>query len=153
MEEERPRWRATGNYRVHPRLQIGLEWNIAVNEVGPLATLFLLQETHKVPALFLGTSSDRIGSPEGTQAYYATIAKHIPRTPVSPYASVNYSEWDEHMNFPFGANLDLTGGFSLMPMYDGERSHLLLSYAREHVSVSLITVWYEHIGIAMSGGF
>lgn len=138
---------------MHPRLQVGLEWNIAVNEVGPLATLFLLQETHKKPALFLGTSSDRIGSPEGTQSYYATIAKHIPRTPVAPYASLNYSEWDEHINFPFGANLTLGGGFSLMPMYDGERSHLLLSYAMEHAAVSLIAVWYEQIGIAISGGF
>ena len=150
---DRARWRATGNYRVHPRLQVGLEWNIAVNEVGPLATLFVLEETHTRPALFLGTSSDRIGSPEGTQSYYATIAKHIPKTRLAPYASVNYSEWDEQINFPFGANLTLTEGVSLMPMYDGERSHLLLTYARETAAISLIAVWYEQIGIAISGGF
>jgi hypothetical protein len=87
------------------------------------------------------------------QSYYATLAKHLPGTRLAPYFSVNYSEWDEQVNFPFGANLMLAGGFSLMPMYDGERSHLLLSYAREYAAISLMTVWYEKIGIAISGGF
>ena len=134
-------------------MQVGVEFNPMVGEVGPLATIFLVPETHHRPAVLLGTSSDRIGSPEGTQSYYATIAKNIPGTRIAPYLSVNYSEWDEHVNFPFGANFMFADGYSLMPMYDGERSHLILSYAREHAAISLMTIWYEKIGIAISGGF
>lgn len=152
-EVDRPRWRATATVRVHPRVQVGLEANPGVGEVGPLATIFVVTETHRVPAVLLGTSSDRIGSPEGTQSYYVTIAKHIPGTPVAPYASVNWSEWDDEINFPFGANLQLPGGFSLQPMYDGARSHLLASWANERFSVTAIAAWYERFGLAFSTGF
>ena len=48
------------------------------------ATWFVLTETERRPALFLGTSSDRIGSPEGTQSYYLTGAKYLPIVRTSP---------------------------------------------------------------------
>jgi hypothetical protein len=139
--------------RVHSRVQVGLEWNVAATEVGPLATVFLVTETHHRPALLLGTSSDRIGSPEGTQSYYATIAKTIPRTPIAPYASVNYSEWDEGINFPFGANIHIAGGFSILPMYDGARTHLMGSWADDHMTITAIAAWMEDFGLAFSTGF
>lgn len=139
--------------RVHPRVQVGVEWNAGEGEFGPLATVFLLTETHRRPALLLGTSSDRIGSPEGKQSYYATLAKHVPRTPLAPYASLNWSEWDDRFNVPFGMNIVLPAGFSLLQMYDGERSHGLLSWANERFSVTMIAAWYERFGLAASTGF
>jgi len=33
--------------------------------------------------------------------------------PLSVYASLNYSEWDEKFNFPFGVNVNLLLQFSL----------------------------------------
>ena len=150
---DRPRWRTTGSFRLVPTLQIGLEFNPAASEVGPIATWFLLTEGERRPALFLGTSSDRIGSPQGKQAYYATVAKYLPPLRTSAYVSANYSEWDEGMNVPFGANVELGGGFSLQPMYDGHRSHLLASYATERYSVTLIAAWLEKAGVAISFGF
>jgi hypothetical protein len=81
-ELERPRWRFTASYRLHERAQLGVEYNPVAGEVNPLATLFLLTETDNRPALFLGTSSDRIGSPEGTQAYYLTASKMMPVVPL-----------------------------------------------------------------------
>jgi hypothetical protein len=152
-ELERPRWRATANYRVIPTLQLGVEYNPVAGEVAPLATWFLLTETERRPALFLGTSSDRIGSPEGTQAYYATAAKYVPLIRTSPYVSLNYSEWDDAFNVPFGANVELGGGFSVQPMYDGHRMHLLGSYAASKWSVTLIWAWLERAGVAVSTGF
>ena len=152
-ELERPRWRATLNRRVLPTLQLGIEYNPVAGEVGPLATWFLLTETERRPALFLGTSSDRIGSPEGTQAYYLTAAKYLPFARTSPYVSLNYSEWDDALNVPFGANVELGGGFSLQPMYDGHRTHLLGSYATERASVTLLWAWLERAGAAISIGF
>jgi hypothetical protein len=143
----------TGNYRVIPTLQVGIEVNPVVGEVAPLATWFLSTETDRRPAAFLGTSSDRIGSPEGTQAYYLTMAKHVPALRMSPYASVNYSEWDNGWNFPFGAHVDLGRGLSLQPMYDGERTHLLASFANDRFSTTFIWAWLETGGVAMSFGF
>ncbi len=148
----RPRWRFTANYRLLRTLQIGAEFNAAAKEVGPLVTWYLVTETHTRPALFLGASSDRIGSPKGTQSYYLTVAKHIPRTPFSPYASLNYSEWDEHFNFPFGMNVALPKNFALRPMYDGDRSHMVLTYSYRQASVSLLYVWLEKFGAAVSLG-
>jgi hypothetical protein len=112
-----------------------------------------MTETHTRPAAFLGTSSDRIGSPEGTQAYYLTVAKHVEPLRLSPYVSVNYSEWDEGINFPFGANLDLGRGFSLQPMYDGERTHLLATFATDRWSTTFVWAWLEDPGVAVSFGF
>jgi len=152
-ELDRPRWRSTLNYSLTPRLQVGVEYNPAAGEIGPLFTGFLLTEDDRRPALFVGTSSDRIGSPEGTQSYYLTVAKHHPSWPVSAYASLNYSEWDGGFNGPFGANVELGQGFSLQPMYDGQRSHLLLNYNRERYGVSLLWVWLEEAGISFNIGF
>jgi hypothetical protein len=149
----RPRWRATANYRVIPTVQIGAEYNPVAGEIGPLVTWFLLTEGENRPALFLGTSSDRIGSPEGKQAYYLTLAKYLPVVRTSPYISLNYSEWDEGWNVPFGANVELGGGFSLQPMYDGHRTHALATYANDRVSATMIWAWLERAGFAVAMGF
>lgn len=149
---ERPRWRSTLNYSLSPRLQVGIEHNPEAQEWGPLLTWFLVTEGERRPALFVGTSSDRIGSPEGTQSYYLTASKHHPSWPVSAYASLSYSEWDGGFNVPFGAHVELGRGFSLQPMYDGQRPHLLLSYNRERYGVSLLWVWLEAAGISFNMG-
>ena len=138
---------------MHVRAQIGVEYNPLVDEVDPLATVFLLTETDARPAFFLGTSSDRIGSPKGEQAYFVTASKLMPRVPLSAYASLNYSEWDEGFNYPFGAEWFIWRGFSLRYMYDGERSHLLGNWVGGHVGVSLMAVWMDTFGIALFGGF
>jgi len=150
---ERPRWRATLSHRLLHTLQVGLEFNPVAEEVGPIATWFLLTESERRPALFLGTSSDRIGSPRGAQAYYLTTAKYLPTFRMSPYWSLNYSEWDERLNVPFGANLELGNGFSLQPMYDGHRTHLLGSWAGSNLSATIVWAWLERAGFAMSVGF
>jgi hypothetical protein len=81
------------------------------------------------------------------------MAKHIPPLRASPYMSVNYSEWDEAINFPFGAHFDVGHGFSMQPMYDGHRTHLLGTYATERMSATLIWAWLERAGVAVSIGF
>lgn len=150
---DRARWRGTITRRLHPRLSVGLEFNPGVGEVGPLATAFLLRETHRRPALSLGTSSDRIGSPEGTTSVFLTASKHVPGTPLSPYASVNWSEWDDGFNFPFGASLALGGNLSVRPMYDGDRTHLMLSWSRGPATLTALWIWLEEAGLAVSWGW
>jgi hypothetical protein len=130
-----------------------VEFNAAVDEVNPLATLFVLTETDRRPALFLGTSSDRIGSPAGTTATYATLSKTRADIGASAYLSLNYSEWDAGFNVPFGAGKDLGRGLGVRYMYDGQRSHALLDGYRGPVGVSLMWVWLERFGVAVHGGF
>jgi hypothetical protein len=153
IDVDRARWRSTLNYRVHPKLQLGVELNPEVDEVGPLVSWFLLTESAGRPALFLGTSSDRIGSPAGKQSYFLTAAKHHARWPVSAYVSLNYSEWDADFNFPFGVELELGQSFTLRPMYDGHRTHLTLNFQAGRHGVSLLWVWLERVGVAYSTTF
>ena len=152
-ELDRPEWRFTANYRLHFRLQVGVEFNPGVDEVAPLATLFLFTETETRPALFLGTSSDRIGSPEGEQAYYATFSKYAPLLRTSANVTLNYSEWDDGFNIPFGAGVEIGWGFAGRFMNDGNRSHVLLDYFAGRAGVSLMYVWLDAFGVSIHGGF
>ena len=127
--------------------------NLEVDEVGPLMTLFLMTETERRPALFVGTSSDRIGSPEDEQSYYLTAAKHHSRWPVSAYVTLNYSEWDAGFNVPFGLEVELGRRFSLRPMYDGDRTHLMFNFMGRRMTTSLLWVWLERFGISLSTSF
>lgn len=132
---------------------MGIELNPKAKEIGPLFTLFLLTETETRPAFFLGTSSDRIGSPAGEQSYFATVSKYVPALRTSFYGSLNYSEWDDRFNFPFGVSLEVGKGFSIRPMYDGDRGHLMVNYFADTYGISLMYVWYETAGISLSVGF
>ena len=153
FDVDRARWRSTLYYRVHPRLQLGVELNPEVDEVGPLVSWFLMTETESRPGLFLGTSSDRIGSPEGEQSYFLTLTKRHPTWPVSGYVSLNYSEWDDGFNVPFGLELELGERVSIRPMYDGRREHLMINFHGDRFSLSLLWVWLEKIGISYSISF
>ena len=130
-----------------------MELNPDVDEINPILSLFLLTETDRRPALFLGTSSDRIGSPEGTQSYYATVSKRFGTSPFSAYASLNYSEWDRGLNVPLGVEVGMGERFSVRPMYDGDRPHLMLNYFHDRWGVSLLAVDLEHVGISFAVGF
>jgi len=138
---------------VLPTLQVGVEWNPIAEEFGPLANWFLLTETDTRPAVFVGTSSDRIGSPAGTQSYYATASRWFEPLNSSAYVSLAYSEWDEGFNVPFGATIGLPGGLALQPMYDGNRTHLLAIWSHDRVSITAIHAWLERFGMAVSVGF
>ena len=134
-------------------MQIGVEFNPEVDEVNPLLTVFVLTETDRRPAVFVGTSSDRIGSPEGTQSYYLTASKRLGTSRFSAYASLNYSEWDREFNVPLGIDVSVGERFSIRPMYDGARPHLMFNYVRDRWSVSLLAVDLDQLGVSLSWGF
>ncbi|MEE8525056.1 MAG: hypothetical protein V3T72_14060, partial [Thermoanaerobaculia bacterium] len=82
-----------------------------------------------------------------------TAAKRHPRWPVSAYASLNYSEWDDGFNVPFGVEFELSHSFSVRPMYDGQRTHLTFNYQRHRFGASLLWVWLERAGVAFHLNF
>jgi hypothetical protein len=149
----RPRWRFTGTYRFTPRLQAGLEWNPAADEVGFIGNYMIAPETDKTPMVNLGTSSDRIGTPKGPKAYYVTLAKGFPEAKIGAYVSLNYSEFDRGFNLPFGATYQIAPGWSTMFMNDGRKSHLLLTHSTPNWSASLMWIWFKHPGVSISWGF
>jgi hypothetical protein len=134
-------------------VQAGFEWNPAAGELGFIGNWIVTPESEQSPMISLGTSSDRIGTPKGPHAYYATFAKSFPEAKVGPYVSINYSEFDRQINFPFGVSFQLASGTTTMFMNDGRKSHLLLTYAKENWSVSAMWIWLEHPGISVSFGF
>jgi hypothetical protein len=154
--QERPRWRTTLDYRITPRLQAGLEYNAVIGEIGVRGNWFLQTETDARPGIIAGTSSDRIGTPHG-QAYFVTFSKVAVTGErglgVAPYASVNYSEFDRGLNFPFGAAVALGPQWTLTPMYDGRRAHTTLTWSGQQDSVTLIWAFNRRFGLSVGRNF
>lgn len=153
LDLPRPRYRFTAVYRFSPRLQAGIEHNSNARETNLIGNYILATETARSPMVNFGTSSDRIGTPAGPRAYFLTFAKSVPNTKLSGYLSLNYSEFDDGFNFPFGITYGLAPKVSTMFMFDGRRNHALLTYAEEDWSVSGMLVWMKHPGISVSFGF
>lgn len=152
---DRAKVRTTLMYRLTQDLQLGVEYNPLAHEVGPLANYRAIRETRNRPALTLGTSSDRIGTPSG-RAYYGTLSKDLApyvKLPVSVYASALYGTWDDEFVFPLGANLRLGRHWTFTPQYDGHASHGLLSYAWDRYSITGMLVRWRHPGVAFNIGF
>lgn len=149
----RPRWRFNAATRVTPRLSLGIEYNAVEGEWSPTGNWIAHTESEKWPLVSFGTSSDRIGTPEGNQAYFVTFAKSVPGLKAAPYLSVNYSEFAKGFNFPFGVNLALTEKLDLLAMNDGRKSHLLLTLRQPDYNISLLYIWLKRPGISVSWGF
>ena len=139
-------------YGLHPRVDVGLEYNPKVDQVSPLANLRVVNETRTRPALILGTSSDRIGTPEG-QSFYGTLSKDLrPQIglPVAPYIGVAYGTYEDKARLIAGANISLGHGFSSLLIFDGVRFHPTLSYFRGRHGLSALLVRSRDAGVSYS---
>lgn len=127
---DRATWRNTLTYRFHPRFTAGVEYNPLADKVSPIANVVAITETHKRPALILGTSSDRIGTPSG-QSFYATFSKslkHQTSVPVAPYVGVAYGTFEDRARVIGGLNISFNEQWSSTILFDGVRVHPLLNY-------------------------
>jgi len=114
-----------------------------------------LPETAARPALILGTSSDRIGTPEG-QSYYATLSKslhHDLNLPMAPYAGVSWSTAEHRLIYPFGLNVQFPRGWSAMLMNDGVHSHISATRAWRRYSVTIVAVERKDFGFTLGAAF
>ena len=127
---DRAKWRNTLTYRFHPRFTAGIEYNPLAKKVSPIANLVLLTETHRRPALIIGTSSDRIGTPTG-QSFYATFSKslkHWTGLPIAPYVGAAYGTYEDRLRAIGGLNISFNERWSSTILFDGVRVHPLLNY-------------------------
>lgn len=145
----RPRWRFNTAYRINPRLQAGFEYNPVVGEILPTVNWVLQTEAETTPMISFGTSSDRIGTPEGNHAYYVSMAKSLHGLRAAPYVSMSYSEFKRGFEFPFGVNFSLAPQWDLLSMNDGRHTHLLLTYKQENYNVTLMLAWMKRPGLSI----
>ncbi len=118
-------------YRFHPRFHVGIEYNPKVGEVHPLVTFIAVTETLNRPAVILGISSDRIGTPSGT-SLYATASKDLERwtgLPIAPYAGIVYGSHEKKVRAIGGLNIRLHRNFTALMQFDGVKLHPSLTYS------------------------
>lgn len=147
--------RTTLTYRFHPRLQLGIEYNPRAGEFAPLANLLVLTETKRRPALMLGTSTDRIGTPSG-QSFYATFSKNLRREtglPIAPYIGATFGTYDHRVRPIGGLSISLNRNFSLLATYNGVNIHPLLIFSHERHALSIIMVKGRDPGMSYSVTF
>ena len=143
--------------RVTPWAAIGnvekADWTRSIERSG--TNWLAVKETENRPALILGTSSDRIGTPEG-QSFYATLSKKLKREtglPIAPYAGVAYSTY-EHRWLPLaGLNVYFTKKLSSLVIYDGVRVHPMLNYTHGRHNFSFLLAFANKPGFSYSVSF
>jgi hypothetical protein len=149
---DRAKWRNTLTYRIHPRLTAGVEYNPLAGDLNPIANLLLLTETEKRPAIILGTSSDRIGTPDGT-AFFVTASKNLQREinlPLAPYIGLSYGTYEDRLRPIGGLNVNLTDRLDALIIFDGVKVSPTLNYAyKEHI-FSFILAQGKKPGISYS---
>jgi hypothetical protein len=149
---DRATLRTTLTYSIFSNLQAGVEYNPLAGSVSPLANLRLLGEGRRRPAIILGTSSDRIGTPTG-QSFYLTISKdltEITGIPVAPYVGVAHGTFDDKMRAVGGMNINFPRRISSLLIFDGVHFHPTLNYTRDRHFFSLLLVRSRDIGFSYS---
>ena len=152
---DRARWRNTLMWHPQHRISLGVEYNPLADDVHPLANFILHQETDTLPAVILGTSSDRIGTPGG-QAYYVTVSKdlqHWTDLPVAPYAGVSYGTWDDEAVIVGGVNWRFSEHLSSMIIFDGHKVHPTLTWTKGPWSIGGILAFGKEPGIFVNRRF
>ena len=152
---DRAKWRNTLTYRLHPRVTAGIEYNPLAGNVAPLANVVALTETDRRPALILGTSSDRIGTPFG-QSFYATFSKNLKREtglPVAPYVGVAYGTFDDRLRVIGGLNINFRERWNSTILFDGVRVHPIVNYTRGRHQFGVIFERGRHPGASYSISF
>lgn len=143
-------------YRWHPRVHVGLEYNPKVGEVHPLLTLIPVTETANRPAVIIGISSDRIGTPRGT-SIYATASKDLERwtgLPIAPYAGVVYGTYEKEFRPIGGLNIRLPRNFTSLIQFDGHKLHPGLTYSfNDTHSLTFLLVRLKQPGVSYTFSF
>ncbi|MCI0406889.1 MAG: hypothetical protein L0209_12650, partial [candidate division Zixibacteria bacterium] len=138
-------------------LSAGIEANLLSEEdpVGVIANYLALPETRLRPALILGTSSDRIGTPFG-QSFFATVSKDLKSQigiPIAPYAGVAFGTFEDKWRAIGGVNIRFPKNFSSLIIYDGVKVHPTASWAYRNFVFTFILAAGKDPGAGISAAF
>lgn len=131
---DRARTRVVGAWRATRRLSLALEWNPGEDELLPNFNFSPSLPGEHLPGVGVvtGTSSDRIGTPDG-RAWFASVSLS-PRgwgweVPISGYAGVAYGTYANDTRAIGGVSWAITDRLSAALQHDGEQLHAVASYA------------------------
>lgn len=127
---DRAKLRLTATYAVAPGAFVGLEYNPLEDDLGLLANWRVIDEGEYRPMLMLGTSSDRIGTPNG-RAYYATLSKGFrlgETLSIGPYLGTSFGEFDDEFVGIGGVGIRWSENLRSTHSYDGHNLHHMLDY-------------------------
>lgn len=127
---DRAQVRLTATYALAPGAFVGVEYNPLADDVGLLANWRIVDEGKNRPMLMVGTSSDRIGTPDG-RAYYATLAKDLSAwtdLPIAPYVGTAYGEFDSEFVAIGGLGIRWSDDVRSTHSWDGHNLHHMLDY-------------------------
>ncbi len=143
-------------YRWHPRVHFGVEFNPVVGELHPLVTLIPVTETENRPAVIVGFSSDRIGTPSGS-SFYVTASKdlqHWTGLPIAPYFGVVYGTHEHRWRPIAGLNMRLRKNLTSLIQFDGVKVHPTLTYSfNETHSLTLLMIRGTSPGMSYTFSF
>lgn len=157
IDDQIPRttWRTTLTYKFFPTFQAGVEYNPKAGKLSPLANWLLMPESSRHPALMLGTSSDRIGTPSG-QSFYLTVSKNLQGEgmPIlAPYLALTYGTYEGKIRLAGGMNISFTDRISSMLIFDGVHVHPMLNYDYQRHTISFLLVRGRDPGLSYSISF
>jgi hypothetical protein len=141
--------------QINDAVRVGIEYNAGADEVGFVGNWRALSETAKRPAVVFGTSSDRIGTPNG-QSYFMTVSKGLKRhtgLPIAPYVGVSYSGYEHKLLYPYGMNAVINRQWSGLYLHDGVASHLAATYSWKSHSATILAVRKSKLGLNVSTSF
>src|SRR5688572_26364742 len=147
----------TLTYLFTPRFQAGVEGNPRSTEekANPLVNWLALPETKNTPAVIVGTSSDRLGTPGG-QSFYATASKNLKREtklPIAPYFGLAYGTYEDRFRPIGGLNIGFSEQITSLVIFDGVHVHPTVNFSyRLHV-VSFLLVRGREPGVSYSISF
>ena len=142
IDVDRAKWRTTLAYQFAPTFSAGVEYNPLADDVVLLANWLALPETEDAPALIVGTSSDRIGTPS-KRAVYATLSKDLEGwtdLPIAPYVGLSYGAYDEEVDVIGGLVVRWNEDWSSTHLWDGHNLHHLVERAFGDQTLGLLVV-------------
>src|SRR5712692_3653545 len=111
--------RTTLTYRLVPTLTAGVEYNPRAGKVSTIANWLAIPESKNIPALILGTSSDRISTPSGP-SFYATASRDCKleaTPPTAPFFCNVYGAYDSRFGSFAWLNVRFTVEFRSRVMF------------------------------------
>lgn len=156
---DRARFRTTLAYSFTTIFSAGPEYNPLANDLGPIANRLAIPEEAGWPALILGTSSDRIGTPSG-RAVYGTVSKDLEMwtgLPIAPHAGASFGTYDDELVGIGGLAIRWSERVSTTSLWDGHNLHHVLEAGiddRQLIGLVLVDLDGEYdVGITYSIGF
>lgn len=154
IDVDRAELRTTAMYQFTPTFSAGVEVNPLAEDVRPIANWLAIQETENMPGLIFGTSSDRIGTPNG-QAFYGTFSKDLEAwtgLPIAPYVGASFGTFDDELVAIGGLRIAWTDQLSTTNLWDGHNLHHTINYGLKggHLFGLVITNLDESYDVGLS---